>query len=227
MTYSIKGEGFMKRRLVLSLLMIMMVVSLARPVFAADMIYRLTHNDHNLLAITEVVEIEDEFVKFKVEDTVVSEADLDISNKKEQYRPDEVVINKNELKDVNYELGDKYLISLDKTDVGYEIAWGIFEIDSLDKKTLDVLYPDNASQGEITDSIILKFFVNSDGSETEFTVDEDNRILLGDEVVYDGGVVNVAEESEEGDGFNKNIFYIIVVALVISLGVVFASKKKK
>lgn len=178
--------------------------------FGADALYRLMHNDHDALVIAEVIEIDNEQIVFRVEKTIVSDKDLNMSSKIKQLKLDEFTMYKKNLSNIALygditsqedfiKVGDAYLISLNKKLNNFEVAWGAYKVSSLDFKTLDILYPDS-SQWKIMDATAIKYFINSDGSETEFSFDgSTNTVKSGDKVIYNGS------ESDSKDPNNSNI----------------------
>ena len=73
----------------------------------------------------------------------------------------------------------------------------IYKLSSLDYETLDVLYPDNISQGLIMEAIALKHFINSDGHENDFSFDGRNNILKSsDKIIYDGDPIEIEDTKD-------------------------------
>jgi|GEM_PF-6747616 len=126
-------------------------------VIAADELYRFTHNDHDTLVIGEITSIDADTLEIKAEHHIVSSSDL-YANGRKQLKPQIVTVAiSNVIWFESKEVGDYVIASLDKKDDIYNVAWGIYDIDSLDYKTLKV----TAYTPE--DSAMLTDFVNRDG----------------------------------------------------------------
>lgn len=213
-------------------------------VFGADSLYRLMHNDHDALVIAEVTDVAEMNVKFRVEKSIVSKKNLSIKNRKKQLNIDEFKLGKEDFpnislfgisnEDENIKIGDTFLISLNRQLLEYKIAWGIYKTSSLDYKTLDILYSDDASDSEKMDAAAIKCFVNSNGKVTEFSFDGTKKIVKsGNKVIYDGSrIQSDAQDVSESETIahrtslitqNRNIrmgilpFALAVIALIIAI----------
>lgn len=202
-------KGFKRVFLLCSIILSMLLPVTA---FAADSLYRLMHNDQQALLIAEVVESNEEIVEFKVEKSITSEKDLNKTKKIEQLDLEGFTLKREDITPIKffenieiddaYKTGDTYLVSLNEKeeDEGYEIGIGVYKLDSSDYENADVLYPDNSPEWRIMEAMAVKEFINTDGKESDFTFDGDNKILRsGDRVVYDGKSVDnkEAEKDEE------------------------------
>lgn len=202
-----------------TLLLVSIILTLLLPVtaFAADSLYRLMHNDQQALVIAEVVESNQQVVEFKVEKSIISEKDLNKSSKIPQLEIESFTLNREELTPIKffenieiddaYKTGDTYLVSLNEKEEeeGYEVGIGVYKLDSSDYESADVLYPGNSPEWRIMEAMAVKEFINTDGAESEFTFDGDNKILRsGDRVVYDGkSADNKEAEEDEKDEDDK------------------------
>lgn len=196
----------MKKKLIIVVLISILLLS--NIAFGADALYRLMHNNQDALVIAEIVEVNDNSVKFRVEKSIIGKNHLNESSKIKQLDLDEFIISKNDLTYIRLynditeysdflKVGDEYLVSLNKVNNKFEIAWGIYKLSSLDYETLDVLYPENISQGLIMEAIAVKHFINSDGQENEFSFDGTNSILKsGDKIIYDGDPIEIEDTKD-------------------------------
>lgn len=196
---------------IISVLILISILIVPNGVLAADALYRLMHNDQDALVIAEVLDVNDESIKFKVIKQIISPEDLNVNDKKEQIKIDEFSLPKEETdrlyyntvnKEVSYKIGEGYLISLDKIDNSYKVAWGIYKLSSTDYKTLDVVYENMSEKSFDMDAIALKEFINSDGVKNEFTFYED-KIVYNDEEIFKENKDNVVEKNEKKDLSNE------------------------
>lgn len=193
---------------ILIIVVLISILLLSNIAFGADALYRLLHNNQDALVIAEIVEVNDNSVKFRVEKSIMGKNHLNESSKIKQLDLDEFIISKNDLTYIRLynditehsdflKVGDAYLVSLNKVNNKFEIAWGIYKLSSLDYETLDVLYAENISQGLIMEAIAVKHFINSDGQENEFSFDGRNNILKsGDTILYDGDPIEIEDTKD-------------------------------
>lgn len=131
-------------------------LTLVNPSFSADILWRLTHDDHYTLVLGQVLKKEKNILRVKVAH-VVSGQDTDASIK--------VIIREHDLESVGQILeGDKIILSLDKSNSLYSIKWGIFTVSSLDYKTLKIIAPSTPS-GDIA---AFQWYINSNGEDNDF-----------------------------------------------------------
>jgi len=225
-------------------------------VFAADMIYRLMHNDHDALVIGKVKEVSGDKLTIDVEKQVISSKNLNEGSPKQQIPLDGEVT----IKDIKgYSLfsiegslekepqkDDIVLASLNKEVFSFTIANGIFKVDSLDFKTLNVLYPQNASKYNKMEAFAIKTFVNSDGNETEFGFDSSTgELYLNGEVVFDAskGTEETIDENISGKSNtetneikvkskfikekNNNQLFILMLVLILLMSIKMAVGYKR
>lgn len=194
------------------IIILLILILIPTTVFGADLLYRLTHNDQDFLIIGELLEEREDSVVFKVLDNVVSESSLNKGRKIKKLEVDKLELKKEDLKTFNFMKynGDKYLLSVDENNGIYKIAWGIYEIDSLDKSSLNII---NSDLGD--DEIFLKSFVNSDGKEHEFNMED---LKLNEEDNKKDNEIDKIESVKES-GFKRRLpVLIIVLVLVVVLG---------
>ena len=168
-------------------------------VYAADALCRFMHNDHDALIIGEIISIDENIVKVRVEKGIISAKDLNKSAVKKQLKLTEADIvsqfkygffyDEHDSSKANPSVGDYVLISLKKSGTSFKIAWGAYKVDSLDYKNLSVVLPENARMSFKMDAAAIKAFVNSDGEITEFSFDGGAKIVRAGEegiVIFDG-----------------------------------------
>ena len=179
------------------ILIILMLLLLASGVYAADALYRFMHNDHDALIIGEIVSIEEDSIKVRVEKNIISAKDLNVNQSKKQLKLTEAEIispfkyglfyDDYDSSKASPSLGDYVLISVIKSGKGFKNAWGAYKVDSLDYKNLSITLPDNPSIWKQMDAAAIKAFVNSDGQITEFSFDGDTKtVRSGESIIFDG-----------------------------------------
>lgn len=205
--------------------------------FAADDQYRFTHNDHDTLIIGEITFIDTEKMIVLVEDYIVSRNDMSLNDKKKQLRPQNVTIRNDSANFFeNKKVGDYVIASLDKNGDMFDNAWGIFNVSSLDYKTLKVAAFDPSNSAALTD------FVNSGGIYTEFAFSYGTVIRLYDgteTVIYQNervseqsAISNITQsqaEKQETKTHTDYKSYMIYVlgAIVVLCGIVLAMIKNR
>jgi hypothetical protein len=181
---------------VLILLMISVVFT---GVYAADALYRFMHNDHDALVIGEIISADENAIKVRVEKSIISGKDLNVSSAKRQLKLAEAKIvpsfryslfyNEDGSSIINPSVGDYVLLSLKKYGTDFKIAWGAYKVDGLDYKNLSVVLPEAKDVWSQMEAAAVKAFVNSDGKITEFSFDGDTKtVRAGEEqtVIFDG-----------------------------------------
>lgn len=171
------------KTIILSLTFVIILLSTS---YAADSLYRFTHNDQDMLIIGQVESIDKKTISVKVLDRVVSKSDLNISKKKEQLVVDNATIKRDSIyADITFNTGDYILASLNKEGNSFVNANGVYKVDSANKSTLVILEPNTS----VADNKAVECFIHSDGTITEFYFEYDKaayRDENGNEiVVYD------------------------------------------
>jgi len=139
----------------------MLIASGSVSTLAASWDYRFTHNDHDTLIIGEVVSLNEHNINVEVEGYIVSPFDINTQNPRKQLRPHFVtVVNIRDVWASDLEIGNYVIASLNSIGDHYEVAWGLFLVDSLNHKTLNVLTYSRTYDEELTD------FVNNVGIYT-------------------------------------------------------------
>jgi len=151
-----------------TVLSIMIIASGSIRTLAASWDYRFTHNDHDALIIGEVISQNKHMINIDVKGYIVSPFDISTENPRKQLRPHSVtVVNIHGAWVSDLEIGNYVIASLNSSGNKYEVAWGLFLVDSLNHKTLNVLTYSRTYDEELTD------FVNNVGIYTA----NDNKLL--------------------------------------------------
>ncbi len=137
-------------------------------VFAADIIWRITHNDQDALIVGEIVnEIGGSFkvdVKHVVSGKMPNNT-INISN--------DFLYWGTEIKPI---VGDFLVLSLDKKLLNYEIKWGAYKATSGDFESLQLDKVD-LSTGIQADFTVLERYINSNGKDNDFSY-KDEKVYL-------------------------------------------------
>ncbi|WP_353892247.1 hypothetical protein PRVXH_001579 [Proteinivorax hydrogeniformans] len=114
------------------------------------------------------------------------------------------------------------MASLFKKGDTFEVAWVFYRVDSADYKTLNVLYHEGASIYAKMDAAAIKEFVNSDGTETNFSFDgQKGKVYLDEELIFKADAAAEVEEAvaksnsyTRENGLNKGLYASISLALL-------------
>jgi hypothetical protein len=141
----------MKPKILLMILLVLISLTLTTPIFAADILHRLTHNDQFALVLGQV--------------TKVSQSSFEITVAKiiNGHR----VPSRIEIKSEGTEQpqpGEKFLVSLDSGNNGYKIHWGLFRVSSLNPKRLRII-KSTWPQGDLA---ALEHYLHTNGTEHDF-----------------------------------------------------------
>lgn len=226
-----------KRFLTISIIFLVIFTGF-NPAYAADAFYRLTHNDHDALVIGQIIAVSENNITLEIKKQIISTADLNVSDPKKQI-PLQGVIEVRNPGDYIYlqgseatpQIGDYVLISINKKGKSFAMAWGMYKVDSLDYKSLNVLYTEGASHFVIMDTVALKAFINSDGEKNNFSFDSSKGIVYSDgEIIYNANLIsdessniikdgenpNPITEIEDGKDYNKR-FVIVITGTLLSV----------
>lgn len=180
------------------------------PAFSADMLWRLTHNDQDVLLIGKVQKINNGIYDINIAHVISGKA---ISG------TIKVKISDEQTKSIGgINFNDKLLLSLDRSLWRYKIKGNLFKVSSLDYRKMQIVSPWSGS-----DKAALEYYVNSGGIYKEFFYKEDrvyvrikpdivNRIFPyppitidnKDNIVY-GEDLDSANIDLNGDGVKDNI----------------------
>ncbi|MBP7072067.1 MAG: hypothetical protein KBB40_01065 [Clostridia bacterium] len=190
-----------KKSLIIAVLIVISILHTC--VYAADALYRFMHNDHDALVIGEIISADENAVKVRVEKSIISGRDLNVSSAKKQLKLVEAKIvpsfsynlfNNEEGSSINSPaVGDYVLLSLMKHGADFKIAWGAYKVDGPDYKNLSVVLPEDHDVWSQMEAAAIKAFVNSDGKITEFSFDGNTK------TVYAGKDQTVIFAGEEGE----------------------------
>lgn len=201
---------------ILVFLILILVISSTNAI-AADLLWRITHNDQDSLVLGEVKKVDNNMVDVKVEHVISGEKiDSEIRVDVNDYFVERI----NGLQE-----GDKILLSLNKEVFNYSVKWGIFKVSSLDYRDLQILSPINV------DTPALQFYINSDGVYNDFSFPE-GEIYVKDQngqrfEIYPNNnalhLLNNLEEKPLNNEMNKLtsqttfILYLVVMLVIIIL----------
>lgn len=175
-------------------------------IFAGDALHRLMHNDHDGLYVAELVEAGEEYLLFSVKESIVSTVSMRENWKPlplteftlKRPEPDSKSIAWTQGNSEFFEEGGYYLVSLDKSIGGFEIAWGIYRVSSGDSSELELILPEDASDSERMDAVTIQSFVNAGGDMTEFDLERDGSLFSEQEQTgEEQGETPVQEEVQE------------------------------
>lgn len=190
------------------ILILLGLLMLYTNVYAADVLYRFMHNDHDALVIGEITSIDESGANVRVEKNIVSAKNLNEASPKRQLKLTEAKValpfcyigfyDEDGGCTVNPSVGDYVLLSLKKAGTGFKIAWGAYKVDSLNYKSLSVVLPESAQVSSKMNAAAVKAFVNSDGKITEFVFDCNTKtVYAGEErtVIFNGNTGGITDTS--------------------------------
>ena len=225
--------------------------------YAADQLYRLMHNDHDALVIGEVTESSENEITVDVEKQIVSSKDISLVSPNKQITikgtitvgrvTEYALFYEDKSTESRPQKGDYVLVSINKTGNNFINAWGIYKLDSKDYKTLNIIYPKDASIYIKMDAAAIKYFVNSNGTKNEFSFDgNQGKVYSGKKLIYDGSLENenssvyedisalvpIDENSGESKGntilnFNNSTLFLVTTGTILAVGVISAYMIKR
>ena len=152
----------MKRVIKIATITIFLLSMLNSTVFGASACWRFMHNDHDTLLLGEIIEIiamdDDVEIVIQAESFIVSANSLHENAAMRQLRPQIARVINFHSPD-RFHIGDYVIASLNREGDRFVVAWGMFEVDSLDYRTLTV------GPAESSDRTWMEFttFVNRGG----------------------------------------------------------------
>jgi hypothetical protein len=146
----------MKNKYIVMVCVMLLVLGMTSTVLAADMLHRLTHGDQDALALGTIAVIAGERVDLEVE-TVIAGKRLPA-----YVSVDGVVATSSSSWDL--QVGDYVVMSINQASSGYMMAWGVYQVTSLDLNSLDVV-AGPLGQGDLA---AFQWYINSGGVENEF-----------------------------------------------------------
>ena len=149
---------------------------------AGDPLYRMMHNDQNVLALGEITQLDENQCVVTVSECIVSKQG---PSWRTHYTPERMVF---ELSNFSYwyvneavQEGDLVLVSADRVKGNndkYVIACGCYRVSSLDREVLTIVLADTASESLKAITTCIEWFLRSDGMYTEFYHDIDGNTWL-------------------------------------------------
>ena len=219
-----------------------LIIIVTKNVFAADILYLLTHNAHEALIIGEITEMDESFINIKVKNQITSSEDLEECNKVKQIKVSKNIRIKNPKeynlfyrstnKDDYITKGDYVLASIGREDgEEFEVVNGIYHVDTLDYKTLNVLSKKDDYSNR-ADAVAIKIFVNSNGRQSDFAFNQ-SRLYCNNKLVYDASKdLTFINPNSNENGILKenldlvtnkfvNLKLIAIIIFLVSLIVIF------
>jgi hypothetical protein len=146
----------MKNKYAVMVCVMLLVLGMTSTVLAADILHRLTHGDQDALALGTIVAIAGERVDLDVE-TVIAGKRLPAC-----VSVDGVVASSSSSWDL--QVGDYVVMSINQASGGYTVAWGVYQVTSLDLNSLDMV----AGPLGPGDLAAFQWYINSGGVENDF-----------------------------------------------------------
>jgi hypothetical protein len=141
----------MKPKIILMILLVLISLTIATPLIAADILHRLTHNDQYALVLGKVINVSQSFSKISVT-RIISGHRV----------PARIVLKSNGTEQL--QSGEKLLLSLERANEGYKIRWGLFRVSGLDPKQLKIIQ----STWPKGDLAALEHYIHTNGTERDF-----------------------------------------------------------
>ena len=149
----------------------------------------MKNKNQDVLFVGSISHISDDYFVLSAKDYINTESTSEAIAKRTENHRYVIMKNENTKYTSSYhgkttlEEGDHVIASLKKTDGKWTISNGLYETDSDDYQTLSVKAYDNAPDVQ---SIILKYFINSDGRMKKFTTgNSGNKVYYQSQKIYD------------------------------------------
>lgn len=246
------------RRIAIYFICLFMMLGNIRAVPADTKIQAIMNNSNqDVLFVGNISHISDDYFVLSAKDYINTESTSEAIAKRTENHRYVIMKNENTKYTSSYhgkttlEEGDHVIASLKKTDGKWTISNGLYETDSDDYQTLSVKAYDNDPDVQ---SIILKYFINSDGRMKKFTTgNSGNKVYYQSQKIYDARwnmkkyltieeirnseklkqmdhKTNLVESIEEKTTFRTRkiiMFAIDVLAIVLVVGLLRNRKHKK
>lgn len=246
------------RRITIYFICLFMVLSNIRLVSADTKIHAIMNNSNqDVLFVGNISHISDDYFVLSAKDYINTESTSEAIAKRTENHRYVIMRNENTKYTSSYherttlEEGDHVIASLKKVNGKWTISNGLYETDSDDYQTLSLKAYDNDPDVQ---SIILKYFINSDGRMKKFTSGRSgNKIYYQSQKIYDARwnmkkyltieqiknseklkqmdhKTNLVEDIEEKTTFKTRriiMFVIDVLAIVLVVGLLRNRKHKK
>lgn len=246
------------RRITIYFICLFMVLSNIRLVSADTKIHAIMNNSNqDVLFVGNISHISDDYFVLSAKDYINTESTSEAIAKRTENHRYVIMRNENTKYTSSYherttlEEGDHVIASLKKVNGKWTISNGLYETDSDDYQTLSLKAYDNDPDVQ---SIILKYFINSDGRMKKFTSGRSgNKIYYQSQKIYDARwnmkkyltieqiknseklkqmdhKTNLVENIEEKTTFKTRriiMFVIDVLAIVLVVGLLRNRKHKK
>ncbi len=157
----------MRRKAVMVGLVLLLILSAAQPVSAADALYRMLHGEQDVIVLGEFTGERDDYLEMRVIRTFQGGTSKDSILVKNGFIYDGFT----EETGIPY-LGDYAVLSLNQMEEeGYGRAWFMARADSGHTRALSIYYDPDVFQNP-TDLAAIQYYVNSNGRHKDFYFEE-------------------------------------------------------
>ena len=178
------------RRIIVYFICLFMMLSNIKLVSADTKINSIMKNkNQDVLFVGSISHISDDYFVISAKDYINTESTSEAIAKRSENHRYVIMRNENTTYTSSYhekttlEEGDHVIASLKKTNGKWVISNGLYEVDSDDYQTLSVKPCDKSPDNQ---SIILKYFINSDGMMNKFSSKNNgNTIYYQNKKIYD------------------------------------------
>ena len=178
------------RRITVYFICLFMMLSNIKLVSADTKINSIMKNkNQDVLFVGSISHISDDYFVISAKDYINTESTSEAIAKRSENHRYVIMRNENTTYTSSYhekttlEEGDHVIASLKKTNGKWVISNGLYEVDSDDYQTLSVKPCDKSPDNQ---SIILKYFINSDGMMNKFSSKNNgNTIYYQNKKIYD------------------------------------------
>ena len=178
------------RRITVYFICLFMMLSNIKLVSADTKINSIMKNkNQDVLFVGSISHISDDYFVISAKDYINTESTSEAIAKRSENHRYVIMRNENTTYTSSYhekttlEEGDHVIASLKKTNGKWVISNGLYEVDSDDYQTLSVKPCDKSTDNQ---SIILKYFINSDGMMNKFSSKNNgNTIYYQNKKIYD------------------------------------------
>jgi hypothetical protein len=168
----------MRKKAVFVGLVLLLILSAAQHVSAADALYRMLHGEQDVIVLGEFTGERDDFLEMRVIRTFQGGTTEDFILVKNSFLYDGF----GEETGIPY-VGDYAVLSLNQLEEGYGQAWFMARADSGHTRALSIYFDPDAYQNP-TDLAAIQYYVNSNGRHKDFYFEEGsifaNRSLRAD-----------------------------------------------
>lgn len=226
------------KKIISTLGLVVFLISFSGMAFAADALFRMLHADE----VESFREDQDAFIVGQLADKKDGKFKVDVLKVVSgKVGSDSILVSD----DFHYGWGetgpainDYCVMSLKRAGNFYKKAWGIFKADGGDYRTLKLMPVNSKSPGLSADLACIEWYVNSGGTEKEFSFKEGNAFIKrpnGEVIqIYPKAAspkttitaTNLDTENMQ-PGFSLRPILIGVAAIIVILGMLFFKRLRK